>query len=740
MNMENRNSVRSRWRHWEDTGSILVLTAFAAVMLLAIVGLLIDSALLSSGQTEHEQATDLAVLKAAEVFTRPAPDTATALNNAATAASASLAANLQSNVVNRQAANGGTWGNISVAGVGTPGENGILYPGTWYFSEPFNPASPGTGCDGWRTAGLGPATGTSFGLTTNCPCSATDSWNGPCFRPVEPGVTNEANNALQLSLRTDAGDGVNPLFGSIFDSIGSSNFAGGGGVELGSTATVALVPRQLLFLVDLSGSIVETSHPLQSYTFSGLIDLNAAPGSPNYGAYQTNCGALPSLLGTPQNISFSSASFSCRDFPGVPGDTVDDGSNVYAQPSFLIDQSTPPEPLRSILTGTHHVMYDLRSRSVGADRLGFVGFDDNILDIRATLSGGTPGLVAPTDAEFDAFFNATKVSPGTYSDSTPIMGAAISNLYDRMLFPRTFSGERLSGPKGALSSTQHKVNSDLAGPLGESINIFDATSGGTQADSHIFLFTDGLGNCVSSLSFLPGGSTSPDICGDTPDHYFGSMNQIFRSVVPGLVTRGVSLHVFLAGEASRPHTIVRAGADDGFGSPSGCLTEGDGRALAQDGTISGTENVIGDNRFNNSANASRNVHGCDGSTNDCLLRNVDPNPNTHIPPIPGLYDPVPGNPLLLPNLLYYAAARTGGTFVPIRPPCAPGNDAAALEALCIASGESEGEIVHGTVGSNFVDEEGRLLCDVAGRSVETQVTEAIQQILSFNPYVLVAER
>jgi len=302
--ISSNSSFEVKNRLQEESGAIVVLAAIAAVAILAMVGLLIDSAVLSSSKTELEQATDFAALQAAEAYSRSAdlsePDR---VAGAAQVASQSLNTNVASNLGARAfSAGDASWGGISPAGEAS--ENGTLTPGTWYFTQPNDPnivldpndpsQDPNAGCQNWLNAGLAPTNG--YGSTTPCPCPG--GWNGPCFQPVVPDSPNSNTNAFQLEVRTDDGDGVRALFGGLFDKIGKNDsFSNGGGVTLGSRSTVSLIPRRILFLIDLSPSVVAESHPRQQdasapglpYTFSAPLAGNEPTDGADYGRFDESC-------------------------------------------------------------------------------------------------------------------------------------------------------------------------------------------------------------------------------------------------------------------------------------------------------------------------------------------------------------------------------------------------------------------------------------------------------------------
>ena len=80
-----------------EKGSILLLTAFLAIVLLAVIGLLIDSAMLAASKTAHEQIADFAVLRAMEGYSSDGTaDIPTRIGNAAAAAASAVSVNVES--------------------------------------------------------------------------------------------------------------------------------------------------------------------------------------------------------------------------------------------------------------------------------------------------------------------------------------------------------------------------------------------------------------------------------------------------------------------------------------------------------------------------------------------------------------------------------------------------------------------------------------------------------------------
>ena len=590
-----------------------------------------------------------------------------------------------------------------------------------------------------------------FGIASNCPCGGA-GWSGACFQPVDPAVA--AINAMQLVIYMDPDDGIKPHFSAIFDSIGNSDLSTNG-IELVSSATAALVPRRLLFLVDISPSIASDSHPdpnSRPYASSAFADTSL-PAGPGYGIFTQDCltdpwpGSEPAVLPAGQTRC---QSFNAAD---VPGDLDADGDLVFTAPSFRLDNTIDPEPLKSVLTAAHHVMYDLRARAIGADRFGFIGFDEQILPLRATMAGANPALVEPSSAQFNDFFEATKVETNiTYSDGNTDIGN-ISNLDDRFLFPRHYSGAFSFAPKNKGGS-HRTLNSNLGGPLLTSLQAFASSSNGAQATSHAFLFTDGLSYCVTDMANHPFGPLAPRCLNGQPLLNTASLDEIIDEVVQEFEDREVSLHIFLAGIGVRPHTIVRKG-------DNGCLSEEDARTMAREGDLTGAGNAALTNNINYSNLAARNTTCLAPGPNDtCYPTGVDISNNPpHALNIYGAIDESINNPWTAPNLLYYAATRTGGLFVPLRPACNADDPSDTthrmdLDASCRGAGGSIGTrlsepdfrdlpVVSASgadIFPKYVDSEGRLLCDVENRSVAEQVSDAIGEILGQNPFLLVAEQ
>jgi hypothetical protein len=114
-------------------------------------------------------------------------------------------------------------------GEGNDQAAGSIVPGTWYFDDP--------NCS---SAGL-PAS------INSCPCIG-NTFNGPCFRPTQP--SEDKANAFKVNLKTK--ENTKPWFSSLF---------GFDGASLNASATATLIPKEVVFLLDLSRSTTFDTHP-----------------------------------------------------------------------------------------------------------------------------------------------------------------------------------------------------------------------------------------------------------------------------------------------------------------------------------------------------------------------------------------------------------------------------------------------------------------------------------------------
>jgi len=390
--------------------------------------------------------------------------------------------------------------------------------------------------------------------------------------------------------------------------------------------------------------------------------------------------------------------------------TTDGLSGGFGDPrfwnaEFLIDTSSDPEPLRSVLMGVHEAMDAFQESSIGADQIGFTAFDDDILLKRSTASPSSsqPGLVRTTSESFEEFLRATDYDtekaehPVPRGASPTVKGEIMLERLNiqKMLFPRFYSGQ---------SYKTNRVNpvtqSDLNGVMRRTRGIISDVPNAENATSSVIMFTDGMASCNR------GGQC--DVANEL--YHRDAIRGIIEQAETDFREQGIAFHVFLIGKDVAPHTMVL-----GNGSGNPCMTDDEARRRDASGE---------DTDFVDSTGGS--LEGRSSSS-----------------------------PYYYPNKLYEATRVTGGGWVPVRPPCQEvGGESFQdyLDSQCSA-GVPVGETLDLESGPNpaVLDDDGnqiypqslvdgRLLCDPYGRTVSEQVEQEMTKVVLESPFVLVSEK
>jgi hypothetical protein len=216
------------------------------------------------------------------------------------------------------------------------------------------------------------------------------------------------------------------------------------------------------------------------------------------------------------------------DYEAVSLNTSDPSEPLFSGTTFLIDATTRPEPLASLLQGVHSGMEAFEARGTGADQFGFAAVDDDFLPLRSTNFNsalGLPSLVKTggPDGEFDRFLEATDYAA---QESLPL---ASRPFIQNLLIPRQFSGKSFQRRNpGAYAQ------SDLAGVFSESLDILKNAPNSDIAASSLIMFTDGMASCH-------GGSCS--ISNATLNRR--AINSIIAQARDEFAAAGIAFHVFL---------------------------------------------------------------------------------------------------------------------------------------------------------------------------------------------------
>ncbi len=213
----------------EEKGAILILFAFLALPLIILAALVIDTSRITITQSEMDRIASSMALGSLEDFLRIDGDFDA--KKSAAIARAETIARLETNTPL-----GTPTVTVVKSGQGLD-EVATMTIGQWWFEEPA------------ETCNAGADSGCACVGGTTCPCNGSD-FVGPC---LEETSDVDDINAISLTVRSQpsVADKIASAFGSIVDL---SNLE----IEVKSTASV--VPRNGVFLIDMSRSTVFDTH------------------------------------------------------------------------------------------------------------------------------------------------------------------------------------------------------------------------------------------------------------------------------------------------------------------------------------------------------------------------------------------------------------------------------------------------------------------------------------------------
>ena len=601
-----------------------------------------------------------------------------------------------------------------------------ISPGVWYFEHDNNDITIPSSC------------------YTN-PSNKSDSTFKPCFREVS--IAEAASGAEITAFQVKVGTPVNNQLRTILSNIMYNKSA-----SINAEATAAIVPRRAVFVVDNTISAVTESHPFESNDPLGERILYA------YSSTSSDCSTfyrppeesdpigslnlfwlfkLPdsSLTGQPDKTDYQvgrgSFTSNCFRVPYTSAGNIDGGAS--REMWHRVDVINRPEPLGDILLSVNNGLSAFAERGVGGDRIGFIGFDNEMIEVRATRDEGTGnpfGMVRPIiggSGEFNTFLRATSPEYGDENGN----GVPFENwdaFTSRYLFPRYWSDSSAGGQR-------QTANTNIPDALEKARAMLNNEEGFRASDNFVVLFSDGQSNCRGGREASP----TTDSCGEGNQDFRNSWRdfKINENVLQRYIDNEIAIHSVIVGENSRPHhkLFSAKGSACSFGSEECCMDQETFQQRKRRGIIPADTTWVGLDS---------------GRTFD------SPYPDTTSPA---------SFPNYAPNVWQYASEATNGLWLPVRRPCSdfvrssigdPVNAAKlAINAICDRgdandlvswnSGFVTRFILRGVfqgpdsnIRDNVLDDQGRLLCDPESLSVEEQITNAIQEkILKVSPFILV---
>ncbi len=590
----------------------------------------------------------------------------------------------------------------------------------------------------------------------------------PFFRTVDLNDNAELANANAVELRATF-PASNPITAIFANILGTKEF------RVHATGRAAILPRNDMFLIDLSRSMYRSNYLKDKYQVGDPV--REIDGSRAEFGYLTADGA--SGLNCPVNTTLSATSACCADFcaskPSLCstctaqacGDTGGTFSNGYIESGDGYSQDrtrwneldlAQPFPDNELPVQMQHFQSEYKCVSVisnwsdsGQSRRNYLIDFANAAN-NSTMSARPEPLFSVLEAT-----NSALVSLQNRNMSVDRIGIIAfddkennrETFNPRILLPsppgnlqiasweratnRTYFG---SPSYGFLSKSLFPLAgsmSDIFQPLREAAYLISLEPSYRIAKNTINIFTDGLQNCV--YDELPSGEwwsgwERRGICENYGTNIVeGIRNLTDPDFVDELKRRQISVNMILFGEEVRPHKLVRKNAagngcrdqieDNASGAPAGAFVNSNWEYYEDllDGPSPDPSQL--DLEFSNKSGAS---------------------------------------PFTAPNHLYEGlVAPTKGLWLPVMPPyevpgatgpvpvqfwgkmqheCATAEDTDPLQNLILRVKDPTDPTGVREIDIEVTDGAGRLLYDPLGESVAGQMRRFVDQIIQ-SPYVLV---
>lgn len=358
-----RGMVQARSVTGSERGVILPLTALAIVVLFLFVGLAIDLGLYSVELSSRERTVEQIALGALRryVSLRMAAmpvDSQIAYNAALDHANALAQFNIQplATTYLRPGVDSDLW---TVSDYTASNTTSRLIPGQWLQDTPANQSDRSGYCSTTPVAGKG------------------------CFKPItdNPLLPDEPINAFYVAYRTPPTMVLQILFNAgLLPQYQSA---------VSAEAYATLVPRQGVFIIDVSRSVVDDTHfeapvgatPAAEYGYgldpaAGASCADGAQPAPD--GSQIDPSVQASFLNLPLGPRGGSdpdtlhykTDYQCFDAP------VNASAPYPPEPRYAIDMQTNPQPLTGILAAVNQALTVFVRRGVSDDRVSIMGIDD----------------------------------------------------------------------------------------------------------------------------------------------------------------------------------------------------------------------------------------------------------------------------------------------------------------------------------------------------------------------------
>lgn len=516
----------------------------------------------------------------------------------------------------------------------------------------------------------------------NCPCAGTapnQFFVGQCFRPLTQAELSvekaPSPNALRAVVKVSETSPFQLFLG---------NIVGRDTMTFSSMGTAAFPEVNVQFLVDVSRSSQQLTHlPLEQGPNPGNI-VNGAEM-----AYRLRDG-IPCV----STCTTNNAASGCRYEGGSVVRYSYDGMFRYQ-----VIAKRPTRDLSNPVQPTVHYANDYRCQTICFD--GEVGSCngteyDYLIDTFSKSDEDYFGAEPISSFVYGLNFGLTRLKalnvPGdrvgmvAFDNDVSLKNRIVemSELSDDKITKLIEATDLTKDPKDRLQKFNLFPRMDSMSFLGGALDkafeqLHNAPNQARSVESHMVVFTDGNTNCTETG------------CSSSSAGFANSFAQALSYARTYLVPNNVHVHFVIAGAITQPHTL----------------------AISKDGKCQDDE------EFRDSTSAT-----------DLF---VDPTLNSGTKSV-SLEDAVQKGTgyYYAPNELYRIARETGGTWCPIRPAC-PAGAKEEFESRC-----SSGNPKNLNVGSQVVvDDAGRLLCDLDGRTMHEQVAACLTAILAREPSIQV---
>jgi hypothetical protein len=571
-----------------ESGVIIPLAAALLIALISIIALAVDTSRIYITIAEKNYAADFASLGALKAYFNP-PETDPTIAQRATAAKTKAESILQGSYGTFSARTGQLSGALATGDTNSY-TGGKLYFTKFWDRKPYPCNLAGCPCNIVPTD---PNLSSCFQACESVSGGSPGS-SGGCLRPINNASVGLANAAVVEIKTSTTSNALNLAFASF---IGQPQFMpkGGGASGSGNRTVGYTKAKNYIFLLDLSRSMTIQSHmprilnntekannadsTMDEDNIRGEFAYKLKPGQ--------NCNGNIRTFAT-WNESVNGTLITSLDSASEASDTIDGGANFEISwfknkfkanyicttdhpfgGAYLIDVTQTVEPLDTALRVVRRALLKFREEGVTTDndRVALIGFDHLKSDQFGKMAFRAYGL--PNNAT-NGVSGASKFSDrdglgpldGALNPDSPTSlvsllwdndsNTKLKNIIQQGLFPR-IDTDTATKPN---SVPIKDASSYIKGALEKAYDIFQNNQAFIGGDNHIVLVTNGLNSCSDNST--PGATSA--LCKSFEDSqmdFFNShllgISQIIQYSSETLARGDVKLDTFLVGRNFAPH-------------------------------------------------------------------------------------------------------------------------------------------------------------------------------------------